>query len=178
MYAPSAFIAQAFTSLFLTKLKLPSIDDVTLMLRKKFDECKYPSLLCNSLELLFSHLEMIEEKLKALDKLSIPSQYFSAQHVTNEHLPLKFFEIACISASNPHNLTGWEVYFCELSMYCVMFNDVSHKRVMDVMFLIRGVNDFIKHFDLNYGQLHDTKACDCDEYIASGDCNCAEFYSL
>ena len=174
MYAPSSIIAQSFSALFLKRMNVPSYCDALMVLRSQLDICKYPPILCNFLVMLFTHLEMMEEKLLALAKLSVPSSYFSCQHIINPSLPLKFFELVTEAVNITHDGSQIENYFSELAMYIVIFNKVPETRVKEVIDLIAKVNQFVKNYDMNYLHLNDTKVCNCDEYSASGDCYCIE----
>lgn len=172
MYAPSAILAQCFTSMFLESMTLPMLGDIISVMQSQLDMCKYPPILCEMLVVLFTHIEMMENKLLSLAKLSVPSLYFSAKHVTNSALPLKFFELITDATYMTSNHSGMEVYFSELSMYVIMFNNVSETRVKNVVALIVEVNDFVKRYELQAIQHNDSRACDCEEYTASGDCGC------
>ena len=172
MYGPSAILTQCFTSLFLESMTLPTFGEILSVIHSQLDICKYPPIMCDLLVVLFTHLEMMENKLLALAKVSVPALYFSAQHVNNADLPLKFFELISDATYVTSDHSGMEVYFSELSMYVIMFNNVPETRVRKVVALFAEVNDFVKRYELQAMQHNDSKTCDCEEYIASGDCGC------
>lgn len=152
-------------------IDIPSKLDITSIIARKLEESSWPLLIVQRLILFCNSLLEARHRLYHVCCVSYDSLFYTC-HV-DVH-PLLFFE-ELVNESLMMEYSYNREYFIELAMKTIIFNNISHAKVQQLINRLTDIVEYLHECDECYRHRDfDTKYCPCDQYSTCQDCYCDE----
>ena len=157
----------AFMNLF---IGIPSLFNVKSVLATELQECLIPSRAVQRLIPFLNALIDARHRFSNACSASFDSQF----HKSTSNVSALIFFQDIVKKSHLIDSFQQHEYFIELAMKSIIFNNVSHTKLQQVVTFLREVLIEVTTLQEIYCETwsEDTQYCDCDDYGASGDCYC------